>query len=215
MTTDIVQEKITKLKNSKKSSQSLHYFFRRLPIVGVTLFLPALLVMLFTYLAMPKDTPFDVGAFHWVQAVAIKHSAVISTTYIAAIVAVLIFTFGAFKEVLRKLLLNLVVLLLSLVPFLLPINEVAYRIMFFFFWGVMLTLLSWQINRNFGYTRIWARSEHYLQLFAIIEYEKSAGLLDADAANNKIAALLVSLEKEIYADTVGDTFHLWERITKG
>lgn len=213
MTIDIFANKKEKLEKSKKSSESLHYFFRRLPMMGAALFLPALLVILFSYLAAPKDKPFDISHFTWVQAVVLKHNVVICAMYITAMAVVLMLIFGSSKDWFRKLCLNLAILLISLPPFLLPVDELAHRIMFFFFWGVMLTLLSWQINRTFGYTKIWARSEYYLQLFAIVDYEKSAGMLTEQAAHNKRIALLESLEKEIYADTVGDTFHLWERIT--
>jgi hypothetical protein len=214
-----VKEKIKALGASQDHSHWPHYLLRRLPILGAMLALSAGLILLFSYLGTPKDEPFGMESLDWLTPLAQAYHNAVSWFFGISMIAILLFTFGNRKDDSRsksaiRILVNGFMLGVAMLPWMLPIQDIRHMLIFTFGWGIILCVLSWQANRTFGYTRIWARSSYYKSQLELLEVQIAECGLDGPSASEKRFEIMRNLQKEIYHDTVGDTFYFLDRLTK-
>ena len=204
------------LEKSITQNWSRHYLLRRLPIIGVLYSLSTGMILLLGYLTLPKDASLAKINLTWLTLIQWQDYLFFSSTMLV----ICIFTFGKGGEKsdseskCKKIMLNLGILVITILPLLLPITEIMNKVTFIFFWGIALCALSWQINRTFGYTRIWARGKFYKRRLELLEIEIKECNIDEPTAGAKRFAIMEQWIKEIYLDSVGDTFYFLDRLTK-
>ncbi|BBN83696.1 hypothetical protein PA25_36810 [Pseudoalteromonas sp. A25] len=74
----------------------------------------------------------------------------------------------------------------------------------FFAVGLIIFILSYSINRKFGYTRAWSRNRLYAEKIRIIDARYKSGIIFRDKAHEDLLKLLEQYEEQTHQDTVND-----------
>jgi hypothetical protein len=140
----MTNDNIARLDKSIRGSWRMHYMLRRLPILGVMLLLVPIIVLLFSYLAIPKEQSFGLDILTWLITHEGSHSAMVWKVFIlvvSAMTTILALTFGGWKKKTSahdgdswdwKLGLNLIALAVAVLPSLLLMNNIGHMTIFIF-----------------------------------------------------------------------------------
>ncbi|NOU52263.1 hypothetical protein HG263_17170 [Pseudoalteromonas sp. JBTF-M23] len=74
----------------------------------------------------------------------------------------------------------------------------------FFAAGLIIFILSYSINRKFGYTRAWSRNRLYAEKVRLIDARYKSGMIFRDKAHEDLLKLLEQYEEQTHQDTVND-----------
>ncbi|CAM4241387.1 hypothetical protein [Pseudoalteromonas byunsanensis] len=74
----------------------------------------------------------------------------------------------------------------------------------FFALGLVIFILSYSINRKFGYTRAWSRNRLYAEKVRFLDARFKSGVIFRDKAHEELFKLLEQFEEQTHLDTMND-----------